>query len=800
MSSVTVEINGKETVSKAAQEAGKGISGLSQEAKNAQSAASGLSSETSKLNGVFGGFVITAGDVVNAVKSIASAAMETINQYTIWEKAQTQFSSAMVLSGKITSDQAKGLHDLSQELEALTGVDGEAILSMEAFLASSGRNEAQIRKLITAAADYSAATGKDMRTAVEELNKTFSGSEGRIGMLIPALKDLTEEELKNGKGIDIVAAQYRGWASGMQNTADVTLKNVKLAWEDVLAALGAEIFPKIQPALEEVTKFMREKLIPGIGDFFDVTVAIFENFPIVAKRTFMLINDIVRRTFSWEGISDILIVLGRNIENTFLSAISLVPQIFLGMVSLMFEPVRQLGLYIADTITKAFSGKGALIQSPGDLFANILKGEETAIGKIVENTMALFNERVSSTINIAGGIGNELYAGLFGAFGNDIEKIIKPTLDRLTAAGIVPPLAGGSSGSSSTNPGAGNPPGSYLGTSAGVGSGLSGEWAIPKYYEPDTENGPSDYTVKFGNELSTTITDLTNTLKVLNISAEDYAFSLTQDTSGADARRKSSQYGSMWARQEASGGGPILGGYSDLRGGAASFASGKTGADMSHLQGPSGQSFDWLTTLGQAIMPVVNGFLGMITPLASVQAILNPLQTIFSAMMDVLGPLINTILAPIVGILRVIGTTIGAVLAPILSALAPIINAIAMGFVWLYNNAIVPFANMLILAGNWLYNGVVKIVNFLLGWLGVQMTEISLSNGQLSTIYLSSLATTGTTSYSGTSGASATYQKPRDITVNNYLNVGQMVGEDGFHQFCLMVGMELRSSGVLGQT
>jgi hypothetical protein len=99
--------------------------------------------------------------------------------------------------------------------------------------------------------------------------------------------------------------------------------------------------------------------------------------------------------------------------------------------------------------------------------------------------------------------------------------------------------------------------------------------------------------------------------------------------------------------------------------------------------------------LGNVVAGITGAFTGAIGSLSSVSAILDPIRTIFNSMMQVLGPSIDRVLLPVVGALAKIGVTLGTILIPILDWLSPIIDDLANGFIWLYNEAIMP-------AGNWL--------------------------------------------------------------------------------------------------
>lgn len=813
MSNVTVEINGRETVSKAALEAKNGIAGVSAEAQKAQGAASGLSSETKKLDGMFGGFVITAGDVVNAVKAVAQAAWSTVEAFAGQEKSIAQFNAAMSLSGNISAEGAESLRLYAEEMGNLTGEDDEAILSMEAFLAASGRNESQIRKLISAAADYSAATGKDMRTSVEELNKTFSGTEGRLGMLIPALKDLTEEELKAGKGIDAVAAQYDGFAAKMSGIADVELKNFKNAYDDVLAAIGKEVWPAIQPALENVTKFMREKLIPGIGEFFDVTVAIFENFPEVAKKTFQLIYDIIRLTFSWETMYTVLVALGDNIVNAFSSAFSIIPDMFLDIIGLLFNPITQLGLYIADTLTKAFSGKGKEIASPGDFISGLFQLQFEAIGRIAENSGKLFRERFQSTVSMAGAIG-EIFGPAFVNYYADVSKIIKPTLTKLGKEPDAPPASGGTAADD-------NNAAAYAFNPAAFESANISATFLDDVASTLTNIGTLDFRSLAAEEMDRSNFDAMGTANSLDFrswAAEELDRS-NFNALGTDGS-KSLDFRSLAIDDMDASNFEALG---TALAKSLNFAPNVSDADdASNLAYSPEKSLDfrsyaqeemdtsnfnampdmtWLEKIGGALSPLIDGFMGLVAPLSSVQQILNPLQTIFGAMMEVLGPLINTVLQPIVGILKIVGMTLGKILAPVISALGPVISLVTTAFVWLYNNAIRPVANAFIWVGNAIYNAIVWAVNKIKSiWGGAQIAYKSMDSGYLEKIDESDVVSAGATSPAGAGGSygsSATYQKPRDITMYFEINTAALVGDGGFTQFCQAVKREFSSMGVI---
>lgn len=180
-----------------------------------------------------------------------------------------------------------------------------------------------------------------------------------------------------------------------------------------------------------------------------------------------------------------------------------------------------------------------------------------------------------------------------------------------------------------------------------------------------------------------------------------------------------------------------LPGASDLARGRGGMASSGAGSPLDGI----------LSGLANAFSPLLE----MFKSLGSLQAVLNPLQTIFQSMMDVLGPLINEALAPLVGILKIIGQALGAVLAPVVKFLGEVIKTIAQGILWVWN-------------------GIVDAINAVLGWAGVHLSHASLSDA----------IATGETAYPATGGG-ASYTGAQSITINFY-NQGNVVGSGGMQE------------------
>jgi hypothetical protein len=213
--------------------------------KSAVSNLLGLDDATKKLGKTIA-TAFTVGAIAGAVKQIADFGVGSYKAFAEAEKAAVSFNTALAARTDVSR---RSIESFNASFSRSFGVDGEAILGMQTMLLASGRTEGQIKKIMEAAQGLSVATGKDLKTAVDELNKSFSGTEGRMGTLIPELKDLTDAQLKAGEGVDIVLGKFGHLNATVADLADTKLKNLNNAWGDMQEAIGGNVTSWLSPAL-----------------------------------------------------------------------------------------------------------------------------------------------------------------------------------------------------------------------------------------------------------------------------------------------------------------------------------------------------------------------------------------------------------------------------------------------------------------------------------------------------------------------------------------------------------------------
>lgn len=179
---------------------------------------------------------------------------------------QLQAEAKLLTALKGREDIQKRLIAQASELQARSTFGDEEIIAQQAILAAMGLTEAQIKRTIQAATELSAALGMDLSSAVRNLGKTYGGLTGELGEVIPALKDISAEALRNGAAIDYVNEHYQGFAQTAAETGAGPLVQLKNKLGDLGEKIGTVLMPTFSALVDVMSKFadVLSALPPGV--------------------------------------------------------------------------------------------------------------------------------------------------------------------------------------------------------------------------------------------------------------------------------------------------------------------------------------------------------------------------------------------------------------------------------------------------------------------------------------------------------------------------------------------------------
>ena len=241
----SVEIDGKlttEGVEKGVKKINQEISKIEKELdaamQEASNTASSFANKISNAASSGGLYVAAAVGAIAATKKIGEVMRECTDAFHIQEDAENALAIAARNNPYLDGQAVAGLKAFASELQSVSEIGDEVSLKLMAQLAATGRTESQIKDIMKAAADYAAGTGTDIQSAVQTLNATFSGQAGALGRQIEGIKNLTDEQLKNGDAVKLISKHYNGLASELANVKEQA-ENAKGDFKEMIGALIA---------------------------------------------------------------------------------------------------------------------------------------------------------------------------------------------------------------------------------------------------------------------------------------------------------------------------------------------------------------------------------------------------------------------------------------------------------------------------------------------------------------------------------------------------------------------------------
>lgn len=224
----------------------------------------------------------------SAVAGFASAlvlnkGIEAANQQ---EAAINQLNTSLKLAGTFSEEASISIQNFASALQESTAFGDEVIIQQVALARNFTKTNEEAVKLTKAATDLSVATGISLDSAVKNLGKTYAGLAGELGESIPALRTLTQEQLKAGAAIDLVTKRFGGAAQSELNTFAGATKSLSNAIGDLFEEIGGLVTNS--PELVNFFKIGVQGITASIKDF---------------GKSFNLFDDVVVKLFQ---IADIL--------------------------------------------------------------------------------------------------------------------------------------------------------------------------------------------------------------------------------------------------------------------------------------------------------------------------------------------------------------------------------------------------------------------------------------------------------------------------------------------------------------
>jgi hypothetical protein len=230
--------------------------------------------------------IATAAELAKMVFDLAKEVVTALNEMEeAWrqqEQAEADLANAAKNNPYLNDRNIRQLKAFADEMQRATGMGREQILQTETRLASLGKNQDQMQKIIKTAVEMAAAGIMPFDEAVDELNDSYSGVIRTSGGLYPELRKLSQEALASGEAIDIIAKKVEGSAAEAMKTGVGSFNAYSNAIGDLKIIIGQ--------GWEEATLPARRWITEIINNFTAVRQARREMDGLLADQASMEIN------------------------------------------------------------------------------------------------------------------------------------------------------------------------------------------------------------------------------------------------------------------------------------------------------------------------------------------------------------------------------------------------------------------------------------------------------------------------------------------------------------------------------
>jgi hypothetical protein len=351
------EISSKDKSKPGVESAKKGVDGLGKAADKAGK----------MMKAAFAGITVAA--VLKGIQSVNKAFAEQ-------EKVEIRLSAAAKNNPYLNDDAVKGLKEYASALQNVSIFGDEAIIQNQSFLATLNLSESQIKGVMSAAVDLASTGMMSLDAATKNIAKTYGGMTGELGELIPSLKDFTSEQLKNGEAVEYIAKQYEGIGSSMAKSQEGIRTQIKNTFGDIqeslgeiFAGVGGDILREINPALQNIQKWL--------SDNTEEIIAFFRNLPQIAAETFDFITEVMAELFTSDSLVQLAGIFWEFFKESMVATFQTIAAFLKAIATTIWMPLK--------------FGWDTLVHHMKSAFAAVIEGVAEGINFVIRGLNKVFD-------------------------------------------------------------------------------------------------------------------------------------------------------------------------------------------------------------------------------------------------------------------------------------------------------------------------------------------------------------------------------------------------------------------------
>lgn len=170
--------------------------------------------------------------------ALSGAFAAPIDEAAAADQAIEKLNISLKLSGSFSQEASTQFLGLATALQETTTFSDDAAVGALTLAKNLGLTNDQAIKTTKAAADLAAITGGSLEEATQALSKSLQGNGTQLQRQLPFLRGLTEQQLRAGAAVDIVAQKFAGAAAALGQTFSGSITRTNNLFSDLLETVG----------------------------------------------------------------------------------------------------------------------------------------------------------------------------------------------------------------------------------------------------------------------------------------------------------------------------------------------------------------------------------------------------------------------------------------------------------------------------------------------------------------------------------------------------------------------------------
>lgn len=257
--------------------------GRLREARQATSRFSGGLGRLAKFGAIFGGLTAGALAFRRALSGAIGFIKSGVSALGEYQDSVAGLGAALKAQGiQNIEETTAAVEEFAAEFQNATGVSDDAIVSVAQQLTTLGvAGKVNLTQATETVIDFSKAMKIDIKTAARSFGQAIQGNAATLGRYLPAVRELTKEQLANGEAFKLAQESVGGFSRDLGVAGTGPVERMRAAFTDLSKAVAGpflEAINSIAPRLQAMANVLTGRVKEDGTEAFNGVQAAADSF------------------------------------------------------------------------------------------------------------------------------------------------------------------------------------------------------------------------------------------------------------------------------------------------------------------------------------------------------------------------------------------------------------------------------------------------------------------------------------------------------------------------------------------